>query len=74
MSEVENFEFYYKRLKKINLLNSLKEQGFNIDEFYCEDLTNPKSLEINENFEKLNIDDIINTLKRKVLNLENNFT
>ena len=74
LSEVENFEFYYKRLKKINLLNSLKEQGFNIDEFYCEDLTNPKSLEINENFEKLNIDDIINTLKRKVLNLENNFT
>ena len=74
LSEEQNFDFYYKRLKKINLLNSLQKQGFDISEFYIEDLTNPKALDINKHFEELEIDDIINGLKRKVLNIENKFT
>ena len=74
LSEVQNFEFYYKRLKKINLLSRLKDEGFDISEFYIEDLTNPKALEVNKNFESLEIDDILTTLKKKVLNLENKFT
>lgn len=74
LSEVQNFEFYYKRLKKINLLSRLKDDGFDISEFYIEDLTNPKALEINKNFESLEIDDILTALKKKVLNLENKFT
>lgn len=74
LSEEQNFEFYYKRLKKINLLTKLKDQGFNIDEFYIEDLTNPKALEVNKNFERLEIDDILTQIKTKVLGLENEFT
>ena len=74
LSELQNFEYYYKRLKKINLLNELKSQGINIDEFYIEDLTNPRALEVNKDFEELEIDDILDVLKRKVLGLENKFT
>ena len=74
LSELQNFDFYYNRLKKVNLLTKLQEDGFNISEFYIEDLTNPKALDVNKNFEKLEIDDILDTLKRKVLNLENKFT
>ena len=74
LSEVQNFEFYYKRLKKINLLTKLQNDGFDISEFYIEDLTNPKALEVNKNFEKLEIDEILDALKRKVLGLENEFT
>ena len=74
LSETQNFEFYYKRLKKINLLTKLQNEGFDISEFYIEDLTNPKALEINKNFEKLEIDEILDALKRKVLGLENEFT
>ena len=74
LSEEQNFEFYYNRLKKINLLTKLKDKGFNIDEFYIEDLTNPKALEINKNFEQLEIDDILTRIKTKVLGLENEFT
>ena len=74
LSEIQNFEFYYKRLKKINLLTKLQNDGFDISEFYIEDLTNPKALEINKNFEKLEIDEILDALKRKVLGLENEFT
>ena len=74
LSEEQNFEFYYKRLKKINLLTKLKDEGFDISEFYIEDLTNPKALDVNKNFEQLEIDEILDTLKRKVLGLENKFT
>ena len=74
LSEIQNFEFYYKRLKKINLLTKLQNDGFDISEFYIEDLTNPKALEVNKNFEKLEIDEILDALKRKVLGLENEFT
>ena len=74
LSEPDNFEFYYTRLKKINLLNQLKKDGFDISNFYIEDLTNPKALDINKEFEQLTINDILDSVKRKVLNLENNFT
>lgn len=74
LSEVQNFDFYYNRLKKVNLLTHLKDEGFDISEFYIEDLTNPKALEVNKEFEHLEIDDILNSIKRKVLTLENNFT
>ena len=74
LSETQNFEYYYTRLKKVNLLNSLQKNGFDISEFYIEDLTNPKALEVNKHFEELEIDDILDVIKRKVLGLENQFT
>lgn len=74
LSEEQNFDYYYKRLKKINLLTQLQSEGFDISDFYIEDLTKPKALEINKNFEKLEIDDILNAIKRKILGLENKFT
>ena len=74
LSEVQNFEFYYNRLKKINLLTQMQESGIDISEFYIEDLTNPKALDVNKHFEELDIDDILEALKRKVLGLENKFT
>ena len=73
LSEEQNFEFYYKRLKKLNLLTELKDKGFSIDEFYIEDATNPKASETNKKFEKLEVDDILNSLKQQVLTLENSF-
>ena len=73
LSEEQNFQFYYTRLKKFNLLNSLQKQGIDISDFYIEDLTNPDALDINKKFEDLTIDDILDTVKRKVLNIEHNF-
>ena len=73
LSEVENFDYYYKRLKKVNLLNKLNAQGIDTSEFYIEDLTSPKAADINKHFEELDIEDILDTVKRKVLYLENEF-
>ena len=72
-SAIENFGYYYNRLKKINLLRDLKKQGFDISEFYEEDLTNPNSDEINSRFEELSVKDICDGIKRKLLHLESNY-
>ena len=71
--QAENFPYYYNKLKKLNLLRDLKKQGFDITEFYMEDLTNPKALEINSNFENLTIQDICTGVKSKLLLLESNY-
>ena len=73
LSEEKNFPFYYSHLKKINLLNQLQKNGIDISEFYIEDLTKPKALEVNQKFEELEIEDILDELKRKLLGIEHSF-
>lgn len=72
-SQEENFDYYYDHLKKINALKDLKKSGTDISEFYCEDITNPKALEINENFEKISIQDIFEKTKKKILKVEQKY-
>ena len=70
LSEIENFDFYYNRFKMFNLLKDLKKQGFDIDEFYCEDLMNPKAEEINAQFNFLTPKIITDTVRKKLLGIE----
>ena len=72
-AEIENFPYYYNRLKKLNLLKDLQRNGFDIGEFYEEDITNPKYQEINRRFESLTLKEITNHIRSKVLNLENKY-
>lgn len=72
-SSVENFPYYYNKLKKINLLRDLKKQGFDISDFYSDDLTDPKSTEINARFEELTTKDICDGVKQKLIKLEANY-
>lgn len=69
-SSVENFPYYYNRLKKINLLRDLKKQGFDISQFYEEDLTSPTADETNARFEQLTTKDICDGIKKKLIQLE----
>ena len=73
LSEEQNFPYYYKKLKKFNLLESFKNKGFDIKSFYVEDALSEKDLKINENFEKLEIEDILNAIKQKLLGIERDF-
>ena len=73
LAEEKNFEFYYKRLKKVNLLSRLQKNGIDTSEFYIEDLTKPNALEVNQKFEELDIDDILEALKKKLLGIEREF-
>lgn len=72
-SELENFRYYYKKLKKTNLLIEIQKTGREIDNFYCEDLLNPKYKEINEKFDRINIEEIIQYYKTEVNELERKY-
>lgn len=73
LSEESNFPYYYKRLKKFNILEVFKNRGFSVEEFYVENPLTQKALEINEKFETLEIDDIVNAIKSKLLGVEREF-
>lgn len=73
LSDEKSFPYYYKKLKKFNLLTSLKKQGINIDEFYVDNPISPNALEINEKFESLEVEDILIAVKKKVLGLEKDY-
>ena len=72
-SSVDNFDYYYTRLKKINLLRDLKKQGFDVSAFYCEDMTDPRSDEINGRFEQLTAKEICDAIKGKLILLESGY-
>lgn len=73
--EPENFQYYYSKFKKLNLLKELQNKyGKDISNFYCIDPLNPKYSEINEKFETLSSADIINSLKGEIANLEVKYT
>lgn len=73
-SNVENFQYYYDKLKKINLLNDLKKDGFDISDYYSEELTSDRAIEVNERFETITSKDIIAGYKTKLLKLENEYS
>ena len=73
LSEIENFPYYYKKLKKLNLLKDLRKSGFDISDFYEENLAKKNAFEINERFEELTTKDITDTIRKKILNLETKY-
>lgn len=72
-SNEENFPYYYNKLKKLNLLRDLKKQGFDVSDFYMDDLTNRRADEINSQFESLSVKEICDRVKSKLLVLESNY-
>lgn len=72
-ADESNFDYYYNHLKKLNFLTDCKKSGIDISEYYCEDLTDARAIEVNEKFEKLSVSDIVDKLKRKLLNLEKDY-
>lgn len=70
-ANVENFRYYYDKLKKLNLLRDLKKQGFDTSMFYNEDLT--INSEVNAKFEELTVEDICSTVRNKIANLESTY-
>lgn len=71
--EVGNFEVYYKKLKKVNLLKDLESNNYDISDFFCEDITNPDYIKITERFDKISTKDIINKIKGDLANLEQKY-
>lgn len=72
-SDSSNFQYYYNRLKKLNFLRDIQKSGRSIEQFYCEDITNPNYTEINDRFEVMTVNDILNSLKAEIHGYESKF-
>lgn len=72
-SEVSNFNYYYNKLKKFNLIRELQLSKDDIDKIYCEDVLNERYTEINNKFERMQAVDVVNILKSKIANIENRY-
>ena len=73
LSAEVNFPYYYKKLKKFNLLETFKNMGVDVSDFYVEDLIDPRAFDINAKFETLEINDIVEGIKHKILKVEKDF-
>lgn len=71
--DYSNFSYYYNKLKKINLLRDLNKNNYDISDFYCEDPLSDDYYTINEKFENMTINDILNKIKGTYVNLENKY-
>lgn len=73
LTEVENFPYYYNKLKKFNLLKDLYRSGFDISQFYSEDTISPEGRKVNQEFEHLTTKDITEKVRRKLLGIESKY-
>lgn len=71
--DLSNFAYYYGRVKKFSALRQLKRQGFDISDFYCEDVSDKDYEKIQNRFEELELKDIFDLVKKKLLTIENNY-
>ena len=73
IADVVNFNYYYQRVKKFSALRALQKDGFDISEFYCDDILNRNYTNIQERFDTLNVADIFSEIKKKLFGLEEKY-
>lgn len=73
-SDEGNFNFYYNRLKKLNLLREIQLTGRDTNDIFCENPLDDNYVEINEKFQKMSVNDIVNVLKGEVASFENKYS
>ena len=73
-SEVQNVDIYYDRVKKLSLLRSLKEYGFNIRDWYAEDVYDINERQVLEKkLEEANHQEIITSFQGKLFQIESEY-
>lgn len=72
LSKVENFDYYYNRLKKLNCLRDLNKLGYSTEKIFSQEITE-KAKKINEAFESLSVSDIIEICKKDIALVEGKY-
>lgn len=75
-ADINNFDLYYKRIKKLSLLRRLQKDKYDISEFYIDDkdIDDPlKALEIQERCDKASLEQILNAVESKYSVIRNDF-
>ncbi len=74
IAELDNFDYYYKRLKKFSLIREMDGLGFNVKDIYDEDIIDPKEKEqMQEKFDALSVDDILKVYETKMIEVKDKF-
>ncbi|WP_416238669.1 hypothetical protein, partial [Raoultella planticola] len=67
LAEVENFEFYYNRLKKFSLVREMHGLGFDFREIYDHTIIDPREQEaMQERFDNKSIEEILSHYEMKI--------
>ena len=71
LSDTENFEYYYSKLKKYNALKDIQQLGYDTNRFYPDsDMLSDEDYKKRERFDDLKVTDIFNTLKSDIAEAE----
>ena len=73
LAQVDNFDYYYNKFKKLKLIQDLKLMGYPTGTIYCENMLLDSAQAINEKFEELSIKDIIDHFTGKLSVLEEKY-
>lgn len=73
LSSLENFNYYYNKLKKYNAIRDLKIMGFNTNKIYPENLLENNREEQLDKFEKMSVQDIFNSIKADIAKTESKY-
>lgn len=72
LSDEENFDFHYERLKKYSFLRDCESKGININDIYDKSAVDLKEIEEQqERLDSLSLEELIKTIEMKVLELKN---
>lgn len=74
LSNEENFNYYYNRLKKFSALRALNADGFDISAFYSDDPMDKNYFKIMEKFDEVKVSDIFEEVKKKLFSIADNYT
>lgn len=74
LSSLDNFDYNYKRLKKLTILREYSERGMDVSYIYDESVISPKKAEeMQENFDKMSIQDVIDEIDKRFLSIKEKF-
>ena len=71
LAKVENFSYYYGRVKKFSALRDLEEKGYSIKKIYDESILTPEKIrKMTEDFDRMSIKDIFDIVLQDYAKLE----
>ena len=74
LSNLENFDYYYNRVKKFSALRDLQEKGYSIKKIYDDDVvTLDKQQKMLEQFDSMTLKDIFDTILLDYSSLESEY-
>ena len=76
IADINNFEMYYNRLKKMSLMRRLVREKYDVSEYYIDDkdIVDPRAaLEIQDKFDNASIEDILNSVEKKYSIIRNDY-